>query len=513
MSPLPDRPDLEQLRRRAKELRDQRQVNLATAQLAVAREHGYPSWPRLKAAVEERRMDARERLHAFLDASVRHHFMPDTHVRAGRAARLLDDDPGLATGDIRAAAVLGEVAEVRRRVDRDPTAATRRDPESGLPPLLFACSSRWHWIDPARASGIVEVARLLLDAGASPDSVMSPPHSCSALYLAAGMANHHELARLLLDRGADPDAGGTLYHTAFHRDHVCLRMLLDAGASEELQDTLAAAISVRDADAVRILLDGGADAGRGLPAPAMGERYAQEPPVGAAYAAVEFDCSAELLALLLDRGADPDGEGQNGWPAMRLAVRRGRTDLVDLLRGHGATEEADAVDHVLGACATGDRATADRLLTRAPTALDGVDQVELGDALCYAAELGRVEAVRSMLDLGVGVDVRDTDGATALHKAAGAGDLAVVQLLVDRGADLAAGDGTFGGKPAVVGHRGQRAGHGPQPARRPGGHGTGAARRRRRPHPRVGPRQATEPGRRRRARRPRHRPARRRRTR
>ena len=67
---LPPRPSLDQLRRRAKELRDAARsgdpaalgritvhapaaragtVTLAAAQLAIAREYGYPSWPRLAA--------------------------------------------------------------------------------------------------------------------------------------------------------------------------------------------------------------------------------------------------------------------------------------------------------------------------------------------------------------------------------------------------------------------------------------------------------------------------------
>lgn len=71
MSGLPDRPDLAQLRRQAKELhrsavagngeglRRLRIVSdrptLSAAQLAVAREHGFDSWPRLRAAVEAAR--------------------------------------------------------------------------------------------------------------------------------------------------------------------------------------------------------------------------------------------------------------------------------------------------------------------------------------------------------------------------------------------------------------------------------------------------------------------------
>ncbi len=74
MSRLPDRPDTDQLRRQARELHRAaaggdtgalerlRQVSgkvtLSAAQLAVARDYGFPSWPRLKAAAERRRAEA-----------------------------------------------------------------------------------------------------------------------------------------------------------------------------------------------------------------------------------------------------------------------------------------------------------------------------------------------------------------------------------------------------------------------------------------------------------------------
>ena len=71
MPELPPRPDLEQLRRQARELQHRatagdadalhqvrsvaNSVTLSAAQLAIAREHGFASWPRLKAEVERRR--------------------------------------------------------------------------------------------------------------------------------------------------------------------------------------------------------------------------------------------------------------------------------------------------------------------------------------------------------------------------------------------------------------------------------------------------------------------------
>jgi hypothetical protein len=74
MSQLPDRPDLDQLRRQVREpyraalgsdagaLRRLRQVAgtvaLPAARLAIARDYGFPGWPQLKAEVEHRRAQA-----------------------------------------------------------------------------------------------------------------------------------------------------------------------------------------------------------------------------------------------------------------------------------------------------------------------------------------------------------------------------------------------------------------------------------------------------------------------
>ncbi|MGH9259554.1 MAG: ankyrin repeat domain-containing protein, partial [Acidimicrobiales bacterium] len=96
---LPERPALDQLRRLAKELRNAGRagdpdalarlavhhrrgapVTLAAAQLTVAREHGFASWPQLKATVEERLMSRDQQARALVLASI--------SGRLDRAARL-----------------------------------------------------------------------------------------------------------------------------------------------------------------------------------------------------------------------------------------------------------------------------------------------------------------------------------------------------------------------------------------------------------------------------------------
>jgi ankyrin repeat protein len=475
---LPDRPDLAQLRRQAKELRNAGRegepealarfavyspagvpVTLAAAQLVIARELGFPSWPQLNAAVEERHMSREQQARALVVASV--------SGRMDRAVRLVDADPTLATYNLWTAAALGEAGRVREVLARDPAAAVEPDPESGWAPLLVVCNSRWHQIDQGRATRLREAAELLMDAGASPDtSVGRVPDfgHCSALYAAAGLANHPELAEMLLKRGADPDTPAALYHTAFLRDHVCLRLLLDHGARAEGADALAAAISVDDVEAVRLLLDAGADAAAPLPAQALGEWYAPEPPVGAVRAAVEFQCGVELLDLLLQRGADPDARGQDGQSAYRLALRQGRTEVADLLGSRGAQDDATDIDRFLAACVRADRPEAERHLFRRPGLVDDLT-VEDHKAIAHAADHGNLEAVRLMLDLGFPLDAPvGDDGASPLHAAAGAGAAELVAFLIERGADIEAEDTTWAATPlcwATVGS-GFGLGHNPR---------------------------------------------------
>ena len=97
MVTLPPRPNLDHLRRQARDLlRAARagddaatarigavsgRLTLADAQLAVAREYGFASWARLAAEVQARTMDLAQQVEAFCEASIRDW--------TGRAARML----------------------------------------------------------------------------------------------------------------------------------------------------------------------------------------------------------------------------------------------------------------------------------------------------------------------------------------------------------------------------------------------------------------------------------------
>jgi hypothetical protein len=186
MSGLPEHPDLDQARRQAKELLRAAQADdavalsrleavsapltLAGAQLALARELGQPGWPALVREIEARRTPIPENVERFLRSSV--------NQQIGAAARMLYENPALAESGFPAAVVLGDTTRVEAELRRDPDAAIRVNAGSGWTALHLACASRFH-LDPARAPGLSEVARLLLDGGAEIDGKSGGRRCCT----------------------------------------------------------------------------------------------------------------------------------------------------------------------------------------------------------------------------------------------------------------------------------------------------------------------------------------------
>ncbi len=501
---LPKRPDLGQLRRQAKELKQAAlagdpaalarlvgylpagaPVTLSVAQLAVAREYGYASWARLKAEVDTQTAEAAERVADFLRRSL---------TGSAGAVRVLRADPVIGAHDIRTAAVLGDAERVRAFLASDPGLALRVDELSGWPPLLYVCMSRWHYLPPVmspeemgpeealrqmldRAAGMVNVTRLLLDAGADPNGTVGvgpqEPTFCSPLFAAAGCANHPAITELLIQRGARPD-DHTVYLAAFHASpqryprvprgqrgpasRDCLRLLLRDGLPPH-STALAAPISLGDVEGLRLMLDAGADPNRPLPAELLGAQYQGEPAMSPVFAAVRLGYDAAVLELLLARGADLTDS------AYRLAVRTGQPALVDLLRRSGARHKTAVVDRFLSSCARADRRTARRLLREHPNLGQRLTNEDRG-LLATVADNGNTDAVRLMLELGFPVDLpAGPGGATALHTAARSGSVEVVRLLINAGADLEARDRVTDATAlswAVVGSS-QRLGHSPHP--------------------------------------------------
>ena len=444
---LPARPDLDQLRRRAKELRDAVRrgdapalarfaahhpsawpdaVSLAAAQFVIARELGFSSWPALKAAVDAD-AGARRRELAFLAASI--------EAGAGRASEILSADPGIAERSVRAAAVLGDVGAVRDALDRDPAAAVEIDDDRGWPPLLYACYSHWHRFDPRREAGLVEVVRLLLAAGASANTNDGSRARLRSALRGAVESVKPEVTGLLLDAGAHPDLGQPIVEAIAHGDHGSVGLLLSHGARITGTWALGAAVFHDDAAATRLLLDTLTARGQGAAS------AASEQLVEAAATA-----SLPLIDALLEAGADPRAADEDGTSALRSAMRAGRSETAARLAERGAVDDATQVDRFLGACLRAERETARRLLAEHPD-LPGRLTARDRAVIHQAAAERDTAALSLMLELGFGHDARDESGEVPLHTAAYRGNADGVRLLLAAGAEVDARDGRFEATP------------------------------------------------------------------
>jgi ankyrin repeat protein len=421
MGTLPAKPSLDQLRKRAKDLARAEGVKLAEAQFRIARDHGFPSWPKLRAYV--RRVTEH-------GETLQHPYHQDVGYYAERALGLLasaeDETPGAKepfarwnqplTRDGARAVVAREHGFVSWKALRDHVKSLV---DSGEP---FARAYRAiEARDPERLETLL---------GEFPGLVGARGTNGNDLLGMAGATHDERLSRILLDHGADPARGNVhgwtpLHQAAYSNLPLLLDLLLRHGAPvdvsargdggtplvvalfwghREAAETLAAhsrapgnlrvAAGLGDIDAIdELLTSGRGGAHRGFYRPHSG--FPRWQPV------------------------DDPVEVRN--EALAWAARNNRVDALRTLVARGAEVDAD---------------------------------VYRGTALAWAAAQGRLDAVRTLLDLGADVNFRGTfggpnhgEGVTALHLAAQSGHLDVIRTLVENGADVGARDAIFDGTP------------------------------------------------------------------
>jgi ankyrin repeat protein len=415
---LPPRPDLRHLRDEAKRRRKAGEFpSIALAQLAIAREHGFRSWPRLKFHVEALTLDAGERATALLASA--------TSADLRRARALLDADPSLARHDLACACATGEADEVSRRLAARPAAVSDPTGPNGWAPILYACFSRLLRGDPERAPGIREVVRRLLAAGADPNAffINDGQWLQVALYGAAGIAGDPELTRMLLASGADPtdDREGlhgneVLYHACEFPDPTCAMLVIDAGCRQDFVDyDLGRALNFPNHEMVEMFCTHGARADAGHLHQAVWRR---RPP--------------RTVAVLLDAGAPIDAPDERGLTPLQLAVRWGEEAVAALLRERGASAAAVTDDdRALGAYLSGSGG-----VIPGEVALPALDQM-----LMMSIEGGHLEAVRRLLDAGARIDGDPDSQEIPLGHACWRGRVQITRELVQRGAALTFRDG------------------------------------------------------------------------
>lgn len=422
MPELPAHPDLAHLKKQAKELLrrlrdDDPAARLSDAQFRLAREYGFASWPALRRHVEDLRgPTALDWLRLVYDGGT----IGGTHsakpARAAAALHRVDvSDPFLACA-------VGDVDGVSAAVAADPGWVHRPGGPLELPPLVAVTHSSLVRL-PEFAPGLRDCARLLLAAGADPDQTVASPdgHPLSALYGAAGITHDAPMTALLLDAGANPDDDESLYHAL--GDIACVRLLLAAGATVTGTNAMYAVADHDDADVLALLLEHGGDPNE--PSPSWGSPL---------LFALRRRYSTAFVRLLLDAGADPAAVGPEGVDAHRLALRFGLPDIAALLPASGTDDPAE---RLIAACTSGDGETARRLLAAHPgltSTLDAGQRRLLPDL----AAAGAADAVRLLVEAGWPVDTLGGDWhATALNHAVFRGDAGLTRFLLEHGADPA----------------------------------------------------------------------------
>lgn len=478
--PLPQDPDLGQLRKQARELQravlagDQDALALvaefhpdltgqaaldqaagafplSAAQLVIARRYDFASWPRLHRHVEvvtarswtpgapppaqEPLADQFLRLACLT-------YSDDEHADRREAAQLLAGHPELPTLSLPVAAACADVDQVRRFLAADPALATVTSSPHGWSPLLYQAYARH---DPqVGLDATIQTARLLLDAGADPNDGrfwhgLPTPFTVLTGVLGYGEGGDRQpahphsipLGRLLLEAGADPNDGQALYNRMFHPSNDHLVLLFEHGLGQQTNGPWH-----------RLL-------GDALESP-------QEMLRNLLRWAIAHD-ERDRVALLATHGVDviePFTDLQRGHdlrtPA-EFALFNGHRELARELQALGAAPpRLGPADEFIGAALAGD---ADAVAAADPKLVAKLRQ-EWPGLVTWAASQGAPHSVDLLVRAGFDVngdgrsDIPDTaPWHTALHVAAGEGKLELATRLLELGANPQARDKHYNSTP------------------------------------------------------------------
>ncbi|MDK1389958.1 hypothetical protein QN224_32050 [Sinorhizobium sp. 8-89] len=462
MKSLPSRPDIDHLKRQAKDLladfrraapeavarfrnalplamgRDPAAIGglklrLHDAQSCIAREYGFESWADLRSYVDASRAndsDLAALAAAFCGLVYAGDMAGGTNgARPGAAARLLADHPDLPKRDAWVACAAGDVETVRRQIGADPSWLDRIGGPLDLTPLVAATHSSLLRA-PEYTDHLHKVVDLLLEAGADPNRSVSrrwgssagaSPREwqASALHGAAGVNHDPDLTRRLLAAGADPNDGESLYHSL--DKPVCTPILIEAGAVVSGTNALYRCLDFDDLDTLRLLLSHAAGAddlkdGRLV------------------LWAIRRRRSPAHIEALLEAGADPMVRTRDGVGAYTQALRYGLPEVAAVLERAGVAADIDDEDLFVAACAGDDAEAAGRIKARRPDLPAALGEARLR-MLPELAAAGCSGPVRLMADLGWPISVRGGDwSASALNHAVFRGDAGLARHLLARGA-------------------------------------------------------------------------------
>jgi ankyrin repeat protein len=426
-------------------------VSLTDAQLVLAREHGFDSWPKFAKQIEAVNIarsieEITDPVASFIIAAV---CPRDAYHGSGQldeAEKIREKFPQVSAANIYTAAILADELLVRDYLARDRGLAAAKGGPYDWDALSHLCFSRYLLRDASRSDAFVRTARLLLDAGASANTGWmendNPPKGTweSVMYGAAGLAQNPAMTRLLLEYGADPNDGETEYHVPETYDNTVLEILVESGKLTErsLAWLLLRKCDWHDEAGLKYLLAHGAS-------PNVGVQISSTP----IHHCLRRDNGLVMVEAMLDHGADFHLKNEHdGRSAAAIAALRGRGDVLRLLEQRGIPFELVGVNKLIAACAMADGDSIRAIAGEDPSLVPQLI-AKGGSLLSEFAGNANVEGIRCLLELGVSpAALYEGDpyfdiakDSTALHAAAWRAWPAAVKELIARGAPINALDG------------------------------------------------------------------------
>ena len=374
----------------------------------VAKENGFSHWSGLLLSRDHSQATIQERAMLFSHYACLEYFGNDDVKRREQAETLLSETPQIVDNDIYAAASANDLDALKKQLSIDERLATAIGGPRGWPPILYVCYSRIKENPPHTDS--LALLQLLLDHGADANAHIICPDlggwKWSGITGAMGEGGHgllqqpphsraRELVELLLNNGANPNDAQGLYNTMFSEKDDWLELLLQYGLNGENRVTPGEQLKTLDyllSQAVK----------RGL---------------------------EERVGLLIDHGADVLAVNvYNGKSVYENALVEGHPQIASRLVDKGAKAVSLSIgDQFKSAYMVGDKETAEKLLSEDPELLK---PGQLNQAIRNKT------GVSLLIDLGSDPNQPDgSDGRVALHEAAWFGEMDVIKILIDAGAD------------------------------------------------------------------------------
>jgi ankyrin repeat protein/L-ascorbate metabolism protein UlaG (beta-lactamase superfamily) len=358
-------------------------------------------------------------------------------------------------GEIHRAIEADDVARVKQILESNPEAAFERDDDqfSQLP------------IHTVAGTGNVEIAKLLLEAGADNDAGDSD--NSTALGVAA-MYKHAELVAFLITEGADVNrrdrkADCPLSFAVYGRDEAVVQQLLDAGADLYFRspngETLLHIACMRGVrNLVEHLLENnsaeleiqtrGGGTALGLAAMRGHQEIVEllikhnantNPAKPGENNPIHFTTwgnHIECAKVLLENGADINHPGHRNTTALTYAAENSSAEMVGVLIQHGALVNHvndNGVTPLIMASAKGHMDRVQALLKGGADPNIGTDE-DGRSALQLAALGGYTEVAKLLLEDGAEIDATTPSGETPLRLAQYYGHHDLAQLLTIEGA-------------------------------------------------------------------------------